>query len=80
MNTEKIPENNFFMLAEDPRHPERQPFSSKGDRTKDKKRDKRVWDKDPSQRGSHEGGEVSKHEETLSPAGLCGVLEFQRVA
>ena len=30
------------MLAEDVRHPERQPMSSKGGRTKDKKRDKEV--------------------------------------
>ena len=46
---------------------------------KDKKRDKRVRDRDPSQGGSHEGGEISKHQETLSLAGLWGVLEFHRV-
>ena len=45
---------------------------------KDKKRDKRVRDGDPSWGGSHEGGEVSKHQETLSLAGLWGVLESQR--
>jgi len=54
----------------------------KGDRTKkkkkDKKRDKRVRDGDPSRGRSHEGGKVSKHQETLSLAGLWGVLESQR--
>ena len=43
-----------------------------------KKRDKRVRDGDPSWGGSRDGGEVSKHQETLSPAGLCSVLESQR--
>ena len=47
------------------------PLYSKGSRTKDKKRDKTVRDGDPSWGGSHE--EVSKHQETLSPAGLWGV-------
>ena len=50
-----------------------------GQNIKDKKRDKRVRDGDLSQGGSHEGGEVSKHQETLSPAGMWGVLESQRV-
>ena len=45
---------------------------------KDKKRDKRVKDGDPSWGGSCEGGEVSKQQETLSPADLWGVLESQR--
>ena len=56
------------------------PFSSKGGRTniKDKKRDKRVRDGDPSWGGSREGGEVSKQQDTLSPVGLWGVLESQR--
>ena len=45
---------------------------------KDTKRDKRAKDGDLSQGGSHKGGEVSKHQETLSPAGLWGVLESQR--
>ena len=49
-----------------------------GQNIKDKKRDKRVRDRDPSQGGIREGGEVSKHQETLSPAGLWGVLEYQR--
>ena len=44
---------------------------------KDKKRDKRGRDEDPSWEGSLKR-EVSKHQETLSPAGLWGVLEFQR--
>ena len=70
------------MLVEDPRHPESSHSLQKeiGQKIKDKKRDKRVRDKDQSQRRSREGGEVSKTKETLSPAGLCGVLEFQRVA
>jgi len=45
---------------------------------KDKKRDERVRDGDPSLGGSHKGGEISKHQETLSPAGLWGVSESQR--
>ena len=40
--------------------------------------DKRIRVRDPSQGGSREGGEVSKHQETLSPMGLWGVLESQR--
>ena len=55
-----------------------------GQNIKDKKRDKRIRDRDPSQGGSREGGEVSKHQETreggevskhqetLSPVGLWG--------
>ena len=42
---------------------------------KDKKRDKKVKDGDLSWGGSCEGGEVSKHQGTLSLAGLWGVLE-----
>ena len=57
-----------------PDTPKGSPFSSN---IKDKKRDKRVRDGDPSQGGNSEG-EVSKHQETRSPAGLWGVLEFQR--
>ena len=45
---------------------------------KDKKRDKRVRDRDPSRGESHEGGEVSKHQETLSTTRVWGVLESQR--
>ena len=48
-----------------------------GQNIKDKKRDKSVRDGDPSQGGIHEG-EVSKHQEILSPAGLWGVLESQK--
>ena len=48
-----------------------------GQNIKDKKRDKRVRDGDLSQEGSREG-EVSKHQETLLPVGLWGVLESQR--
>ena len=49
-----------------------------GQNIKDKKRNKRVKEGDPSRRGSCEGGDVSKHQETLSPAGLLRVLESQR--
>ena len=49
-----------------------------GQNIKDKKRDKRGRDKDPSQGGSLKRGEVPKHQETLSPAGLWGVSEYQR--
>ena len=49
------------------------PFSSKGGRTKYKRqRDKRIKDGNLSWGGSREGGEVSKQQETLSPAGLWG--------
>ena len=44
---------------------------------KDKKRDKRGRDGDLSQEGSLKK-EVSKHQETLSQAGLWQVLEPQR--
>ena len=55
------------------------PLSSKGGRAniKDKKRDKRGRDGDPSWDRSVKR-EVSKHQETLSPAGLWGILESQR--
>ena len=48
-----------------------------GQNMTDKKRDKRVRDRDPSWGGSLKK-EVSKHKETLSSAGLWGVLESQR--
>ena len=48
-----------------------------GQNITDKKRNKRVRDGDPSWGGSLKR-EVSKHQETLSPAGLWGVLESQR--
>ena len=52
------------MLAENTRHSERQPAHSLlnevGQNIKDKKRDKRVRDRDPSWGGNHEEGEVSK--------------------
>ena len=44
---------------------------------KDKNRDKRVRDGDPFWGGSLEGEEVSTQQETLSQAGLWGVLESQ---
>jgi len=68
------------MLVEDTRHPERANCLQKevGQNIKDKKRDKRVRDGDPSWRGKLKRGDVSKHQETLSLAGLWGVLESQR--
>ena len=45
---------------------------------KDENRDKGFRDGDPSWGGSHEGGEVSTQQETLSQAGLQGVLESQK--
>ena len=45
---------------------------------KRQKERQRVRNRDPSQGGNREGGEVSKHQETLSPVGLWGVLESQR--
>ena len=53
-------------------------WREEGQNIKDKKRGKRVRDGDPSCGGSREGGKVSKHQETLSPAGLWGVLASQR--
>ena len=41
-------------------------------------KDKKVRDGDLSWGGSREGREVSKHQGTLSLAGLWGVLESQR--
>ena len=49
-----------------------------GQNIKNKKRDKRVRDGDPSQGGSREKEKVSNHQETLSTVGLWGVLESQR--
>ena len=49
-----------------------------GQHIKDKKRDKKDRDRDPSWRGTHERGEVSKHQETFSPEGLWGILEYLR--
>ena len=55
------------------------PFSSKGGRTKYKtKRETRVRDGDLSWGGSRKGGDVSTQQETLSQAGLWGVLESQK--
>ena len=68
------------MLAKDtrPRKAAHSLQKEVGQNIKDKKRDKRDRDGDPSWGGSREGGEVSKQQETLSPAGLWGVLESQR--
>jgi len=68
------------MLAEDIRHPEKQPNSSNGGRKniKDKKRDKRGRDGVPSQEGSLKKREVSKHQETFSLLNMCRASEAQR--
>ena len=80
LNAEQLPQNNFWMLAEDTREPEISPFSLKGGRKKYKRQKwgKRVRDGDPSRGWSHEGGEVSKYQETLSLVSLWGVFESQR--
>ena len=49
-----------------------------GQNIKDKKRDKRGRDRDLSWEVGLKRREVSKHQETLSPIGLWGVLESQR--
>ena len=49
-----------------------------GQKIKDKERNKRVTDGDPSLEGSLNRWEVSKHQETLSPAGLGEFFESQR--
>ena len=49
-----------------------------GQNIKDKKKDKRVKNGERSQGGSCKRGEVFKHQETLLPVGLWGILEFQR--
>ena len=69
------------MPAEDIRHPEKQPNSSKGGRKKyirQIKRDKRGRDGVPSQEGSLKKREVSKHQETFSLPNPCRALEAQR--
>ena len=69
------------MPAEDIRHPEKQPKSSKGGRKKnikDQKRDKRGRDGVPSREGSLKKREVSKHQENFSLPNLCRALEAQR--
>ena len=53
-----------------PRKPAHSLQKEVGQNTKEKKRDKRVRDGDPSRGRSHKRGEVSKHQETLSLVGL----------
>ena len=66
------------MLAEDIRHLAARCLRKEvGQNIKDKKRDKRGRDGDPSQEESLKR-EVSKHQETLSPVGLWGVLGSQK--
>ena len=48
-----------------------------GKNIKDKKRDKRGRDGDPSWEGSLKKERISKHQETLSPVGLWQVLGSQ---
>ena len=61
------------MLAEDVRHPERQPMSSKGGRTKDKKRDKEVGMEIHPEKGVLKKREVSKHQETLTSESVASL-------
>ena len=82
LNAEEIPQNNKQLLNVGREHqPPRKAAhclrKEVGQNIKDKKRDKRVRDGDPSREGSRER-EVSKYQETLSLAGLWGVLESQR--
>ena len=67
------------MLAEDIRHPEKQPivFERRKEK-KDKKREKRGRDGAPSWEGSLKKREVSKHQETLSLPSLWQALEPER--
>ena len=51
-----------------------------GQNIKDKKRDKRVRDGDPSRKGDYLIEQVSKQQETLSLAGLGEVLESWRAS
>ena len=74
-------QNNFWMLEEDVRHPEKQPKSLKGGKKKykkQKKKAKRGRDGVPSQDGSLKKREVSKHQKTFSLPNLCQALEAQR--
>ena len=68
------------MPAEDIRHPEKQPKSSKGGRKKYKRQKKRQKREDgvPSWEGRLKKREVSKHQETFSLLNLCRALEAQR--
>ena len=61
------------MPAEDIRHPEKQPKSSKevGKNIKDKERVKRGRNEVPSREGSLKKREVSKHQEIFSLPNLC---------
>ena len=66
------------MLAEDIRHLAARCLRKEvGQNIKDKMRDKRGRDGDPSQEESLKR-EVSTHQETLSPVGLWGVLGSQK--
>ena len=83
LNAEEIPQNNKQLLniGGEYQPPRKAPLylqKEGGKNIKSKKRDKRVRDGDPSQEGSPEREEVSKYQETLSSAGLWGVLESQR--
>ena len=69
------------MPAEDIRHPEKQPNSSKGGRKKYKRQKKRQTREGRSSvpgEGSLKKREVSKHQETFSLPNLCQALEAQR--
>ena len=82
LNAEEIPQNNKQLLniGGEYQPPRKAPLylqKEVGKNIKSKKRDKRVRDGDPSREGSPEREEVSKYQETLSSAGLWGVLESQ---
>ena len=68
------------MPAEDIRHTEKQPKSSKGGREKYKRQKKGQKRRDgaPSREGSLKKREVSKHQETFSLPNLCRALEAQQ--
>ena len=72
LNAEQIPQQivNTGREHQAPRKAAHCLWKEVGQNVKDKKRDKRVRDGDPSQGGSCKRGEVPKHQETLSPVGL----------
>ena len=81
MNAKQLPQNNLNAgrRHQAPKKAANSLRTEVGQNIKDKKRDNRVRDGDPSWGGTCEGGEVSEHQETLSLACLWGVLESQWV-
>ena len=81
LNAEQISQNNILNTGRGHQAPRKAAHCLQkvvGQNIKDKKRDKRVKEGDPSWGGSLKRGEASKHQETLSPVDLWGVLESQR--